>query len=51
MLIDNAILFFSEKNEDGKSFQNPPNDKLDDSYHQFVAPIESGRRGGKCLST
>ncbi|MCJ1260999.1 hypothetical protein MMC22_000863 [Lobaria immixta] len=35
-----------EKNEDGKSFQNPPNDKLDDSYHQFVTPIESSSRGG-----
>lgn len=26
---------------------NPPNDKLDESYHQFVAPIESGRQGGQ----
>ena len=37
----------SEKNEDGKSYVNPSNDRLSDAYESFVAPIDNGRRGGE----
>lgn len=35
-----------QRNEDGKSFFNPPNAGLDDAYQNFVDPLDNGRRGG-----
>ncbi|KAI1436462.1 DOPA-like domain-containing protein [Xylaria sp. CBS 124048] len=31
---------------DGKSFVNPPNEKLSDAYERFAAPLDNGVRGG-----
>jgi len=36
----------SERAEDGKSFINPPSDKLSASYDRFAEPITDDRRGG-----
>lgn len=35
-----------EKNDDGKSYKNPPSDKLSTSYENFVEPLDRGIRGG-----
>ncbi|SPO06403.1 uncharacterized protein DNG_09092 [Cephalotrichum gorgonifer] len=35
-----------ERNEDGKSFVNPPREGLSDSYEKFGHPLDNGRRGG-----
>lgn len=42
-----ATLAISEKNDDGKSYQNPSRIDLSPAYTQFVEPIETGRRGGE----
>ncbi|KAM0545758.1 hypothetical protein ACHAPJ_011182 [Fusarium lateritium] len=35
-----------EKAEDGKSYVNPPAEKLSEAYDQFTDPLDRGRRGG-----
>lgn len=35
-----------EKNEDGKSYKNPPKDSLSTAYEKFPEPLDNGRRGG-----
>jgi hypothetical protein len=35
-----------ERAADGKSFANPPNDKLSKAYEEFTNPLDNGRRGG-----
>lgn len=35
-----------QRNEDGKSFFNPPNTGLDNAYREFVDSVDNGRRGG-----
>ncbi|OTB00250.1 hypothetical protein M426DRAFT_238360 [Hypoxylon sp. CI-4A] len=35
-----------EKNEDGKSFKNPPKDTLSKAYVEFPDPLDKSRRGG-----
>jgi len=32
--------------EDGKSYVNPPAEKVSDSYEAFTSPLDRGRRGG-----
>ncbi len=36
----------TQRNDDGKSFFNPPNANLDNAYERFVEPLDNGRRGG-----
>ncbi|KAI2609935.1 DOPA-like domain-containing protein [Hypoxylon fragiforme] len=42
---ENAPPLPDEKNEDGKSFKNPPRDILSEAYTTFPEPLENGRRG------
>ncbi|KAK7911558.1 dopa -dioxygenase [Apiospora marii] len=35
-----------ERNEDGKSYKNPPRGGLSEAYDRFVEPLDNGRRGG-----
>ena len=34
-----------DKNEDGKSYVNPPREGLSDAYETFTAPLDNGTRG------
>ena len=43
---ENAPALPDEKNEDGKSYVNPPREGLSDSYEKFTAPLNNGTRGG-----
>ncbi|KAH7118538.1 DOPA-like domain-containing protein [Dactylonectria estremocensis] len=36
----------NEKAEDGKSFINPPAEKLSEAYEKFIDPLDRGRQGG-----
>ncbi|KAF4981839.1 hypothetical protein FZEAL_2418 [Fusarium zealandicum] len=35
-----------EKAEDGKSYVNPPAEKLSEAYDKFIPPLDQGRQGG-----
>lgn len=40
-----------QRNEDGKSFQNPQTGVLSPAYDKFVDPLDNGRRGGLLVPT
>ncbi|KAK8078825.1 DOPA-like domain-containing protein [Apiospora phragmitis] len=42
----NAPPLPDERNEDGKSYKNPPREGRSEAYDRFVEPLDNGRRGG-----
>ncbi|KAK7993760.1 hypothetical protein PG989_007141 [Apiospora arundinis] len=36
----------NERDEDGKSYKNPPREGRSEAYDRFVEPLDNGRRGG-----
>ncbi|KAL7933886.1 DOPA-like domain-containing protein [Trichoderma chlorosporum] len=44
--LENAPPLSDERNEDGKSFVNPPREGLSEAYTKFTEPLDNGRRGG-----
>ncbi|CAI4212338.1 unnamed protein product [Parascedosporium putredinis] len=43
---ENAPPLSEERNDDGKSFVNPPREGLSEAYETFTDPLDKGRRGG-----
>ncbi|KAF4441830.1 DOPA 4,5-dioxygenase [Fusarium austroafricanum] len=43
---ENAPPLSDEKAQDGKSFVNPPSDKLSEAYERFIDPLNRSERGG-----
>ncbi|KAF5597605.1 DOPA 4 5-dioxygenase [Fusarium subglutinans] len=43
---ENAPPLPDEKAADGKSYVNPPSEKLSEAYEKFVDPLDRSRRGG-----
>ncbi|KAI0129635.1 DOPA-like domain-containing protein [Xylariales sp. AK1849] len=43
---ENAPPLPDERAGDGKSYVNPPNNKLSKAYEEFAEPLDNGRRGG-----
>ncbi|KAK6836424.1 DOPA 4-5-dioxygenase [Apiospora arundinis] len=42
----NAAPLPNERDEDGKSYKNPPREGRSEAYDRFVEPLDNGRRGG-----
>ncbi|KAI5461950.1 DOPA-like domain-containing protein [Mariannaea sp. PMI_226] len=43
---ENAPPLSEDRAADGKSFANPPAEKLSDAYENFIDPLDKGKRGG-----
>jgi hypothetical protein len=48
--VDQSIPLSEERNEDGKSYKNPPREGLSKSYEEFPDPLDKGIRGGLFVS-